>query len=276
MIDALLEALALKAVPRTGWVRRGLTDVESVAAHSWAMSLLVLVLAPPELDLARALSYAILHDLGEAWVGDIPPQDGIEDKATRESAAMAAWARRLDRPALFAAWTAYEQQADAEARFVRQLDGLDMAMQARRYAVRGLDPSEFLGSARRKLVDPDLLALLDDLASLAPVRTVRFVGRAAHVHLALALGRARFADQIQFGSTPLPLPTAPVRDVLAEAGLLPVTTANDLVRADVVIQLGTDTGTAICWAIDGPTDDLTALRSARDAIRQRLDLLVPG
>ena len=45
-IDAVAETLALKAVDRAGWVRRGVTRPESVAAHSWGIAWLVLLLLP--------------------------------------------------------------------------------------------------------------------------------------------------------------------------------------------------------------------------------------
>lgn len=158
--QALLEALALKHVDRAGWVREGITPVESVAAHSWGISLLVLLLLPPELDRARALTYATLHDIAEAWVGDITPHDGVTDKHAREDAAMEAFCARTGRPDLLETWRAYEAQSDAEARFVRQLDRLDMGLQAELYSAAGGDLSEFTASALKVLADPGLRSIL--------------------------------------------------------------------------------------------------------------------
>lgn len=166
MIEALLDALALKQVDRAGWVREGLPHPESVAAHSWGVSWLVLALAPPALDRGRMLTYAVLHDLAEAWTGDVTPHDGMPtaQKHARERSAMQALTERLGRPDLLATWEAYERQDDEEARFVRQLDRIDMALQARRYARdHGLNAAPFLESARGVLSDPDLLAVLQAL-----------------------------------------------------------------------------------------------------------------
>ena len=44
----LLDVLGLKALDRTGWVRRGVQSAESVAAHSWGVAWLVLALCPPD------------------------------------------------------------------------------------------------------------------------------------------------------------------------------------------------------------------------------------
>ena len=135
-LEPLLEVLTLKALDRTGWVRHGIPKPESVAAHSWGVAWLALILLPAELDLQRALTYAVLHDLAEVRTGDITPHDGVsrDDKAAREESAMFELCRGLPRgAALLEAWRAYEAQADAESQFVRQLDRLDMALQAVRY-----------------------------------------------------------------------------------------------------------------------------------------------
>lgn len=164
MTEGLLAAFLLKELPRTGWVRRGVPNPESVAAHSWGVSLLVLALLPEHLDLRRALTYAVLHDLPEALAGDWTPHEGRprEAKVEAERAAMDRLGRILPRGEVLAAlWHAYEAQADEEARFVRQLDRLDMALQALRYEqATGQDLAEFLRSARTVLRDPELLALL--------------------------------------------------------------------------------------------------------------------
>ncbi len=108
MIEALLEAAGLKHVDRAGWRRLGLEHPESVAAHSWGVALLVTLLLPEHLDRGRALTYAALHDLAEARVGDITPADGVPraEKHRREAAAMralcAAWGPRGEE--LLAAW----------------------------------------------------------------------------------------------------------------------------------------------------------------------------
>ena len=60
MRDELKEILGLKNVLRAGWVRAGIESPESVAAHSWGMSMLALKLSPKELDLARVLSLCMV------------------------------------------------------------------------------------------------------------------------------------------------------------------------------------------------------------------------
>jgi putative hydrolase of HD superfamily len=151
----------LKALRRSGWVRHGVPEPESVAAHSWGVSLLVMVFCPPDLHRERAMEYATVHDLAECLVGDLTPYDGVDraEKARRELEAMRTLCARLPRgAALLATWERYEAQQDAESRLVRQLDRLDMALQARAYQEAGTTGlQEFAESARSAISDPHLL-----------------------------------------------------------------------------------------------------------------------
>ena len=164
-LEALLEAIRLKALPREGWVRRGVPSPESVAAHSWGVAWLVLALLPEDLDRGKALAYAVLHDLPEVRVGDITPADGVSrpEKRAREHHAMAGLCEPLEAgAALQRSWEAYEAQADPESRFVRELDRLDMALQCVVYTERG-HPGlrEFLDSAAEVIRHPRLAPLLE-------------------------------------------------------------------------------------------------------------------
>lgn len=152
----LLEALSLKELPRTGWVRAGVERPESVAAHSWGVAWLVLALCPDHIDREVALAMAVLHDLPEVRAGDITPRCGVgpDEKQLREQRAFDGMLRPL--PAwreLRSLWNEFEAQRTLEARFVRACDKLDMALQARRYACEGLDLGEFLDSALAELTD---------------------------------------------------------------------------------------------------------------------------
>ncbi len=176
-VDTLLETARLKALDRTGWIRRGIGSPESVAAHSWGVAWLVLALLPDELDRERALTYAVLHDLPEVRVGDLTPHDPVsrEEKARREREAMRAITEGSPRgQQLAGSWHDYEAGADEEARFVRQLDRLDMALQAVVYGedhpeLRG-ELVEFVDSAARVIEHPALRPLLDELARRARIR----------------------------------------------------------------------------------------------------------
>lgn len=140
----LLSAYALKALPRAGWIRSNVPDPESVAAHSWGLSLLISILAPKNLDHLRMHNMAIAHDLPEVITGDITPHDNIpkHEKKRREQEA----AQSLLPKHLMEAWLEYENNTTPEAHFVHMLDKLDMALQAQIYA-KNTDTQEFIDSA---------------------------------------------------------------------------------------------------------------------------------
>jgi len=138
--EALLEALGLKDVTRAGWIRAGVANPESVAAHSWGMALLATQLCPDELDLQRVLELCILHDIAEVRVGDITPHDDIHPDEKHRLETQAIHEMGIEAGEIFAE---YESQSTPESRFVRYLDKLDMALQAEIYESQNLDLSEF-------------------------------------------------------------------------------------------------------------------------------------
>jgi len=159
-----MEALALKDLPRAGWVRAGVGEPESVAAHAWGVAWLVLVLCPEGVDRGRALAIAVAHDIAEVRCGDITPHDGVSaaEKQAKEEAAMESLASGLpNADSLLELWRDYEAGQSAEARFVKACDKLDMALQAQRYsAEQGIDLSEFIDSALSRLGESELRALV--------------------------------------------------------------------------------------------------------------------
>jgi putative hydrolase of HD superfamily len=166
----------LKDTPRAGWALRGVERPESVADHSWRTALLALVLArraDPPLDRERAVALALVHDLAEALVGDITPYDGVsaDEKHRREREAMARLAELAGDGGLLALWEEYDAGTTPEARFVRELDKLETALQAAEYEEReGFDPArlqEFWDACARRAESP---LARDFLAALAEAR----------------------------------------------------------------------------------------------------------
>jgi len=148
-----MDLLRLKDVKRQGWVNAGVASPESVAAHSWGMAVLALKLCPGNLNLERVLKLCLVHDLPEVIVGDLTPQDDLSTKSADERAAMHVLA-----PEWVALFDEYENQSSPEAIFVKSLDKLDMALQAKVYMAKSdLDLSEFIESARKTLGDHELL-----------------------------------------------------------------------------------------------------------------------
>ena len=157
MRDNLLEMLELKQLSRTGWVRSGVENPESVAAHSWGMAVLALRLAPKELNLERVLSLCLVHDLPEVRIGDLTPYDDTSNKAELEHKAMSDMA-----PQWLSLFNEYEAGETAEAKFVKQIDKLDMGLQAIMYQTKqDIVLEEFIVSAKSKITNKNLLRFLD-------------------------------------------------------------------------------------------------------------------
>lgn len=159
----------LKTEPRLGWfVKLGLERPESVADHSYRTALMAMVYADARrLDTGRAVKMALLHDLAEAIVGDsIPGQRSAAQKWKMESTAMQSVMADLPgalRREYLAAWEEFERGTTKEASLVRQMDKLEMAVQAYEYRVQdpARDVGEFLETARRSVKDPELKRLLE-------------------------------------------------------------------------------------------------------------------
>lgn len=140
-LNLLKEALGLKYVPRIGWRLRGLTDVESVADHTWGVALVALALArgiEGSLDPTKVLTIALLHDLPERTLSDIPSPalDHLPPSAKRqaEESILAEMLSALpDTARLQGWWMEFEEASSPEGQLVRDADRLEMLIQARLY-----------------------------------------------------------------------------------------------------------------------------------------------
>lgn len=107
---------------------------ESVAEHSWRLALLAWWLHDdfPELDMDKVIRMCLIHDLGEAFTGDIPTFDKTQADEAREEALLFGWVRTLPEPfaremaALYAEMAARETP---EARLYKALDNLEAVIQ---------------------------------------------------------------------------------------------------------------------------------------------------
>jgi len=158
LLDFFIEAGTLKRLPRTGWLLRGVSNPESIADHSYRVALITLFLAEElrnkgvEIDVERALKIALLHDIGEARITDIPKTAGYYiDKGKAEKKAVMELLLTSPRPReYFKLWREYEEELSPEGRLVKFADRLEMLIQALEYERAGFkNLGEFWGAVEK-------------------------------------------------------------------------------------------------------------------------------
>jgi putative hydrolase of HD superfamily len=133
----------LDRIARAGFVLRGVTEPESIAAHSHFVAVLTLLFVdeyPGAFDRERALTMALLHDLPEAILMDIPMPAGdgylgeVKDRA--EQAILEKLLHGF--PAKYAEFNRDLIDAGSpEARLVRGLDKVQMMLKIIMYEREG-------------------------------------------------------------------------------------------------------------------------------------------
>lgn len=132
LLSILHQAEKLKCVTRhcdTSSGRR-----ESVAEHSWRLALMAMLVGDEysHLDMNKVIRMCLIHDLGEAFTGDIPAFDKHPDHRLLEQQRLKEWIDTFPEPAktdfegLLAEMNAMETD---EARLHKALDNLEAVIQ---------------------------------------------------------------------------------------------------------------------------------------------------
>jgi putative hydrolases of HD superfamily len=134
----------LKLLPRTGWLQRGIPNAESVAEHTFGVATLALLIGDTigGLDRGKLLAIAMLHDLAEALLSDLPASAkrfiGAAHKHNAERSALEEMIARMpNRAEYLALWDEYARGCSREARLVKGIDRIEMLTQALAYERAG-------------------------------------------------------------------------------------------------------------------------------------------
>ncbi len=158
----------LKQLKRTGWVHRKVPNPESVADHTFMTSILTLLLADEtNLDKNKCLQMALIHDLAESIAGDITPnQKNIGKKHILEKKAIESLFKNTNKK-IIQLWDEYEHRVTPEAKFVYEIDKLEMLLQAseykRKYKNTKIDFSEFYTYVQTRATHPKIIKILKKL-----------------------------------------------------------------------------------------------------------------
>lgn len=160
----------LKTTPRSGWVEVGIDAPESVADHTFRTAILCMIHSDLEgLDTLKMLQMALIHDLPEAFTGDLKPSERTNSAKEREEEAMKRLLRLLpekQRDKYAEIWREYEEGETAESKAVKGLDKFEMALQAREYNSAKLDKQSldgFLKSAEKAATSKTTKELLSHI-----------------------------------------------------------------------------------------------------------------
>jgi putative hydrolase of HD superfamily len=134
IIDFIRELERLKDTTRTAWTKEG--RAESVAEHSWRLALFALSLGDyfGDIDLNKVMRMCLVHDMGEAYEGDISAkiEENKQNKFKREEAALLRLTAPLPeniRKQFLALWLEYNDGETEEAKLAKALDKMETIIQ---------------------------------------------------------------------------------------------------------------------------------------------------
>ncbi|MBR6933615.1 MAG: HD domain-containing protein [Bacteroidales bacterium] len=131
-LDILHVAERLKDTPRHCTTSRRRT--ESVAEHSWRVSLMAFLLRDefPDVDMDKVIRMCLIHDLGECFTGDIPVFLKSDRDRETEDTLLERWVHTLpDPPAgeMEALYREMDARETTEAKVYKALDKLEALIQ---------------------------------------------------------------------------------------------------------------------------------------------------
>lgn len=132
----------LKLIDRTGWKMMGISNPESVAEHSYRVSVLAMVISDlMGLNTEKIIKMSLIHDISESRIGDIDfiANKYIDVKNSEEKAISDIFSNLPDalERKYIEIWKEFDEGLTIESKIVNQLDKLEMLIQAYEYETYG-------------------------------------------------------------------------------------------------------------------------------------------
>jgi len=195
LLNFFLEVEKLKEMPRTGWVLMEVKNPETIAEHTFRMTILAWLLSQKKnLNIKKTIQTALSHDLCEVFAGDVTPlfyylklpKDKIERKkflmkwirlSKKEKEKLGKKKFKLEKESLlklvrllksdiqkqiYSSWFNFEKRISREGNFVKQVDRIETLVQSIEY----FGPKEEVGGSswwegtEEMIEDPLLLDFL--------------------------------------------------------------------------------------------------------------------
>lgn len=146
LLDALHVAECLKDTTRHCYTGKG--RHESVAEHSWRAALMALFMQDefPEADMNKVIRMCLIHDLGEAFTGDIPAFEKTDAHEETEERLLDDWLNTLPNECAAEMRMLYAEmnaRATLEARIFKAIDGLEAVIQHNESPLNTWIPMEY-------------------------------------------------------------------------------------------------------------------------------------
>lgn len=145
VFEVMEHVLRLKRFNRSGWCYYGVFSPESIADHSFSVSFLAMLLLEffkdrgYDIDEAKVMKMAVLHEIGEARLGDLQLDArrllGVDYISQVERRAVSEVLEAF--PKLSKLWNEFEDGETVEALIVKIADKLELMLQALDYEKRG-------------------------------------------------------------------------------------------------------------------------------------------
>ena len=140
----------VKNIPRTGWLQKGIPfyEAESIAEHSFEVAVIVLALLNNirmKVDAEKVLAMALIHDLSESVIGDMPKAltekigENLKHEIEEEAVEKIFGSGKLKE-----IFKEYSRGESLEAKIVKLADKLSTFYQAISYKKRGYDVDEIM------------------------------------------------------------------------------------------------------------------------------------
>lgn len=132
LIETLAVAERLKDATRHCYTSGGRR--ESVAEHSWRMTLMAYFVSDefPDADFEKIFKMCLIHDLGEAFTGDIPTFEKTKENEKQEEKLLFDWIKSLPEPfrtEMAALYSEMEERKTLEAKIYKAMDSLEALIQ---------------------------------------------------------------------------------------------------------------------------------------------------
>lgn len=185
LLQALHVAERLKDTTRHCYTSGG--RHESVAEHSWRMTLMAYFVSDefPELDMNRVIRMCLIHDLGEAFTGDIPTFQKTGSDEQKEESLLLSWTASLPEPFAGEMTALYREMAareTPEAKLYKALDNLEAVIQHNESDISTWLPLEYslnMTYGNDKVAFSDYLRQLREVIRSETCEKIRTAGESA-------------------------------------------------------------------------------------------------